>query len=145
MIPWRTKCVTMIQKATINGLVCPFISDGSHYYKPENHLVLFIDLITAPFEPTTPDTISLSNGAVTFSKRQAIEENSWEGYHKDPAKEATRFCLDIRGCNVDTYPVIRPLEGPFERLLSFSGGDLDLDETTAESLDSWIAALSAGF
>src|SRR5258708_394604 len=73
MIPWRTKCgVTEVYKATSNGLVCPFISSDSGYYKPKNHLVLYMDLRTSAPE-LTPDIGSPLNDSVAFSERRAIK------------------------------------------------------------------------
>ncbi len=96
MIPWQTKRQKAgANTAVVNGLVCPFIFDGKNYYKPETHLVLFMDLGT--FTSFSSSRDGLLDDVVELSRCQAVRSKEWAGYHADSTKEAYRFCLNIRG------------------------------------------------
>ena len=145
MIPWQTKRqIGASDKSTIAGLVCPFIFHDATYYKPNNHLVLFMDLATSSTFGLNPDNgCRLNNRVVSFSRSRSVQEKQWRGYHKNFAEEAVRFCIAIRGHKPSTYPVIEYLDGDeasFGSLFSLTAADL-AEEDSSASLARWNATI----
>ncbi|THH20962.1 hypothetical protein EW146_g529 [Bondarzewia mesenterica] len=80
-------------------------------YKPEWHVVILMDLGTS----TKFQERGLSFVDLTFQKA-AIEGDTWRGYATKEGDECHRYCLNIRGHGVETYPILKRFENPFDQL-----------------------------
>jgi len=56
----------------------------------------------------------------TAATRPTGQEGKWEGYARDGEEEPTRYCLNIRGYESTTYPVLSGVDTQFGQLVQRS-------------------------
>jgi len=134
MIPWQTKAKAKAAKlALARQLTAPFISSSQRTWKP-GHLVIMMDLNTAAvFMGSRGEHVSLD-----YCRAEA-PETVWNGYRGEQ-HEPERYCLNIRGHSIQTYPIIEGFEEQFhqlfQRYLSGVEPELAMYETfMARSMD----------
>ncbi|THH11518.1 hypothetical protein EW146_g8010 [Bondarzewia mesenterica] len=114
-VPWQTKAkVAASGSAVAKTLVGPWIvSKNGEHYKPEWHVVILMDFGTSTkFKKPGLPLVDLTFGKAA----KPGEGHTWGGYARNQEDEYHRYCLNIRGRSVETYPVIKGFENRFDQL-----------------------------